>query len=102
MTIITNINNQILLTQQYWRSFKKVLYGFPGGYIKKNETPHQAIMRKVNESTSLTVKKLEKILTYVKNTFVVEITYYMQNMIKKIIIRFNQNLMGLKTFYGYR
>lgn len=71
MAIITDDNNKILLTQEYRRGVKKIIYGFPGGHIKSNENPLDAIKREVKEETGLYCSKWKKILTYVKDT-----TYY--------------------------
>lgn len=66
--IITNLDNKILLTEEYRRGVKRVLYGFPGGHMKKKENPIQAIKREVKEEVGLTCKGWKKILTYVKDT----------------------------------
>lgn len=68
MAIITNLDNKILLTQEYRRGVKRVLYGFPGGHMNKNENPIQAIKREVQEETGLICTKWKKIFTYVKDT----------------------------------
>lgn len=68
MAIITNMDNQILLTQEYRRGVKSVVYGFPGGHMSQKETPLQAIKREVKEETGLNCKKWKRILTYVKDS----------------------------------
>jgi 8-oxo-dGTP pyrophosphatase MutT (NUDIX family) len=68
MAIIINIDKQILLTKEYRRGVKKIVYGFPGGHINFNEKPLQAVKREIKEETGLTCKKLKKILTYVKDS----------------------------------
>jgi 8-oxo-dGTP pyrophosphatase MutT (NUDIX family) len=68
MAIVINPNKEILLTKEYRRGVKKIMYGFPGGHINKKENPLAAIKREVFEETGLRCGSWKKILTYVKDT----------------------------------
>ena len=68
MAIIINNNNQILLTKEYRRGVKRVVYGFPGGHMNYKESPLNAIKREVKEETGITCTNWKKTLTYVKDT----------------------------------
>jgi len=68
MAIITNNDDKILLTQEYRRGVKKIMYSFPGGHMNNKENPINAVKREVKEETGLVCTKWKKILAYVKDT----------------------------------
>jgi ADP-ribose pyrophosphatase len=62
--VILEHKNKILITKEYRRGIKKVIFGFPGGHIDKNEKPIQTVKRELFEETGCTGKNWKLILTY--------------------------------------
>jgi len=56
-------DRNIILVKRKYAPFKDK-YALPGGFIKYNEDPEQAIIREVREETNLAVKIVSKIGTY--------------------------------------
>jgi 8-oxo-dGTP diphosphatase len=61
--VIQDDNNNIILIRRRYAPYKGK-YALPGGFIKYNEDPEQAIIREVREETNLAVKIISKIGTY--------------------------------------
>jgi 8-oxo-dGTP diphosphatase len=61
--VIQDDNRNIILIKRRYAPFKDK-YALPGGFIKYNEDPEQAIIREVREETNLVVKIISKIGTY--------------------------------------
>jgi len=61
--VIQDDNRNIILIKRRYAPYKGK-YALPGGFIKYNEDPEQAIIREVREETNLAVKILSKIGTY--------------------------------------
>jgi 8-oxo-dGTP diphosphatase len=56
-------NNNIILVRRKYAPFKDK-YALPGGFIKYNEDPEQAVIREVREETNLAVEIIRKIGVY--------------------------------------
>ncbi len=56
-------DRNIILVKRRYAPYKDK-YALPGGFIKYNENPEQAILREVREETNLAVKIISKIGTY--------------------------------------
>jgi 8-oxo-dGTP diphosphatase len=56
-------NNNIILIKRKYAPFKGK-YALPGGFIKYNEDPKQAVIREVREETNLAVEIIRKIGVY--------------------------------------
>ncbi|MHA1913659.1 MAG: NUDIX domain-containing protein [Promethearchaeota archaeon] len=61
--VIQYENQKIVLIKRKYAPYKGK-YGLPGGFIKYNEDPEQAVIREVREETNLAVEIIEKIGTY--------------------------------------
>jgi 8-oxo-dGTP diphosphatase len=61
--VIQDNDQNIILVKRKYAPYKDK-YALPGGFIKYNEEPEQAIIREVREETNLAVKILSKIGTY--------------------------------------
>jgi len=61
--VIEDDNKNIILVKRRYAPYKNK-YALPGGFIKYNEDPEQAIIREVREETNLAVKIISKIGTY--------------------------------------
>jgi len=61
--VIQDNNQNIVLVKRKYAPYKGK-YGLPGGFIKYNEDPEQAVIREVREETNLAVKIVEKIGVY--------------------------------------
>ena len=61
--VIQDDNQNIILVKRRYAPYKDK-YALPGGFIKYNEDPKQAIIREVREETNLAVKVTSKIGTY--------------------------------------
>jgi len=61
--VIQDDNGNIILVKRRFAPFKGI-NALPGGFIKYNEDPEQAIIREVREETNLAVKVIKKIGTY--------------------------------------
>jgi len=61
--VIQDDDKNIILIKRKFAPFKDK-YALPGGFIKYNEDPEQAIIREVREETNLAVKIVSKIGTY--------------------------------------
>jgi hypothetical protein len=61
--VIQDDNRNIILIKRRYAPFKGK-YALPGGFIKYNEDPEQAVIREVREETNLAVKIISKIGTY--------------------------------------
>ncbi|MFX0027266.1 MAG: NUDIX domain-containing protein [Candidatus Hermodarchaeota archaeon] len=61
--IIQDNNQNIILIKRKYAPFKGK-YALPGGFIKYNEDPKQAIIREVREETNLAVEIINKIGVY--------------------------------------
>jgi len=61
--VIQDGNRNIILVKRRYAPYKGK-YALPGGFIKYNENPEQAIIREVREETNLVVKIISKIGTY--------------------------------------
>lgn len=57
--IIINNKNQILLVMRAKHTFRGGKWGLPGGYLDRNETTKEAVMREVSEETNLKAKSAE-------------------------------------------
>lgn len=68
----TTSGAKIILTHQGEVLFVKHTYGytytFPGGGIKKNETPEQAVRREVNEELSVTLEAVTYLGSFLSTT----------------------------------
>ena len=67
MVILENSNNEILITREYRRGLKKVIFGFPGGHIDKKETPLKAAKRELLEETNYTGKKWKLLFSFINS-----------------------------------
>ncbi len=56
-------NNNVILIKRKYAPFKGK-YALPGGFIKYNEDPKQAVIREVREETNLAVEIIKKIGVY--------------------------------------
>ncbi|MHA2185875.1 MAG: NUDIX domain-containing protein, partial [Promethearchaeota archaeon] len=61
--VIQDNNQNIVLVKRKYAPYKGK-YGLPGGFIKYNENPEQAVIREVREETNLAVEIIKKIGTY--------------------------------------
>ncbi|NVM45887.1 MAG: NUDIX hydrolase [Candidatus Lokiarchaeota archaeon] len=61
--VIQDDDRNIVLIKRRYAPYKDK-YALPGGFIKYNEDPEQAIIREVREETNLAVKIVSKIGTY--------------------------------------
>jgi 8-oxo-dGTP diphosphatase len=61
--VIQDSNKNVILIKRRFAPYKDK-YALPGGFIKYNEDPEQAILREVREETNLAVKIVSKIGTY--------------------------------------
>jgi 8-oxo-dGTP diphosphatase len=61
--VIQDGDRNIILVKRKYAPYKDK-YALPGGFIKYNEDPEQAIIREVREETNLAVKIISKIGTY--------------------------------------
>ena len=61
--VIQDDNQNVILIKRRYAPYKNK-YALPGGFIKYNEDPEQAIIREVREETNLAVKIISKIGTY--------------------------------------
>ena len=61
--VIQDEDRNIILVKRRYAPYKDK-YALPGGFIKYNEDPEQAIIREVREETNLAVKIISKIGTY--------------------------------------
>ncbi|MHA1479246.1 MAG: NUDIX domain-containing protein, partial [Promethearchaeota archaeon] len=61
--VIQDNDQNIILVKRKYAPYKDK-YALPGGFIKYNEDPEQAIIREVREETNLVVKIISKIGTY--------------------------------------
>ncbi|MFX1267157.1 MAG: NUDIX domain-containing protein, partial [Promethearchaeota archaeon] len=61
--VIQDDNQNIILIKRKYAPFKGK-YALPGGFIKYNEDPEQAIIREVREETNLVVEIIDKIGVY--------------------------------------
>ncbi|MFW9939069.1 MAG: NUDIX domain-containing protein [Candidatus Thorarchaeota archaeon] len=61
--VIQDSNNNIILVKRKYAPFKGK-YALPGGFIKYNEDPEQALVREVREETNLAVEIVRKIGVY--------------------------------------
>jgi 8-oxo-dGTP pyrophosphatase MutT (NUDIX family) len=67
VTILALKENEILLQQEYSYPVDEVLYQFPGGGIKKNESPEQAAVRELIEESGLIANKVLSLGWYYPN-----------------------------------
>jgi 8-oxo-dGTP diphosphatase len=61
--VIQDANNNIILIRRKYAPYKGK-YALPGGFIKYNEDPEQAVLREVREETNLAVEIVRKIGIY--------------------------------------
>jgi len=61
--VIQDNNQNVILIKRKYAPYKGK-YALPGGFIKYNEDPEQAMIREVREETSLAVEIIKKIGTY--------------------------------------
>ena len=61
--VIQDDNRNVILIKRRFAPYKNK-YALPGGFIKYNEDPEQAIIREIREETNLAVKIVSKIGTY--------------------------------------
>jgi 8-oxo-dGTP diphosphatase len=61
--VIEDENKNIILVKRRYAPFRGK-YALPGGFIKYNEDPEQAVIREVREETNLAVEVIDKIGTY--------------------------------------
>jgi 8-oxo-dGTP diphosphatase len=61
--VILDDNQNVILIKRKYPPYEGK-YALPGGFIKYNEDPEQAIIREVREETNLAVKVVKKIGTY--------------------------------------
>ncbi|MHA2038449.1 MAG: NUDIX domain-containing protein [Promethearchaeota archaeon] len=61
--VIQDDNQNVVLVKRKYAPFKEK-YALPGGFIKYNEDPEQAVIREVREETNLVVEIIKKIGTY--------------------------------------
>ncbi|NVM16907.1 MAG: NUDIX domain-containing protein [Candidatus Lokiarchaeota archaeon] len=61
--VIQDDDRNVILIKRRYAPYKNK-YALPGGFIKYNEDPKQAIIREVREETNLAVKIISKIGTY--------------------------------------
>ena len=67
MVILENSKNEILITKEYRRGLKKIIFGFPGGLIDKKETPIKAIKRELLEETGYTGKNWKPLFSFINS-----------------------------------
>ena len=65
--VIIKRKNKILITNQYRRGIKNVSFGFPGGHIKRGETPMNAAKRELFEETGLKAKSWSLLFKYINS-----------------------------------
>ena len=61
--VIQDSSNNLILIKRKYAPFKGK-YALPGGFIRYNEDPKQAVIREVREETNLAVEIIRKIGTY--------------------------------------
>ncbi len=61
--VIEDNNRNVILIKRKYHPYKGK-YALPGGFIKYNEDPEQAVIREVREETNLAVEIVRKIGTY--------------------------------------
>jgi 8-oxo-dGTP diphosphatase len=61
--VIEDKNGNIILVKRKYPPYKDK-YALPGGFIRYNEDPKQAVIREVREETNLAVEIVKKIGTY--------------------------------------
>ena len=67
MVILENKDNKILIANEYRRAFKKIVFGFPGGHIEKNEKTLTAIKRELKEECGYVGKNWKLLFSYTRN-----------------------------------
>jgi ADP-ribose pyrophosphatase len=65
--LVTNSQKQILILKQYKHGAKMDMYGFPAGFINKNESILHAAKRELAEETSIVAKNWKKLGTFYEN-----------------------------------
>lgn len=61
VTVLAVQDSKILVEREYSYPMNRVLYQFPGGGVKKGETPHRAAERELIEETGYKAHKLKRI-----------------------------------------
>ena len=67
MVVLENKDNKVLIINEYRRAFKKVVFGFPGGHIEKNEKPLTAIKRELKEECGYEGKNWKLLFSYTRS-----------------------------------
>ena len=67
MVVLENKDNKVLIVNEYRRAFKKVVFGFPGGHIEKNEKPLTAIKRELKEECGYVGKNWKLLFSYTRS-----------------------------------
>ena len=67
MVLLENKDNKVLITNEYRRAFKKVVFGFPGGHIEKKEKPLTAIKRELLEECGYIGKDWKLLFSYTRS-----------------------------------
>lgn len=67
VTILAIKDSEILIQQEYSYPIDEVLYQFPGGGVKKDESPEQAAVRELIEESGFFANKVRRLGWYYPN-----------------------------------
>lgn len=66
--ILENIKTKkILLLKEFRAAHKKKMFGFPGGFIDKKETPFKCVKREAKEEIGIKIKNVKLIGKFIRN-----------------------------------
>lgn len=60
--LVSDQEGRFMMVQQSLRQRRK--WGFPGGFVRRNETPEEAVVREVREECGLSVVAVRSFLSY--------------------------------------